>query len=542
MFFRHRPEARIAGMEKVLIRLYRRALPGRLQRRIPSHSKDRLQRVFRFARARPGPGVWWLWLRASLQQWRGASAQALALWDKMAARWQGHPPALVRAGQRRALLALSATAPDNTSRAALLNRVLLDLAGPHELKTDTQLIDCLRDYVAAALPDGTIKATTTPPRSIVICLDILKITARYTHARAVFAICNNLLHADPQLRIDLVISNERLVAGTEAIAPDKAALNASAQEAMASFFGARFFLHVLEERRLEGIVSGCRKILELAPDLVLFGGGHRGPVSNESRVLRHCLFPHLPVAFFFFQANDQVDDRADLIIARGPHRIEGYPQKAAVRVQPYPTLPHLASPSLVQNNPDGPSVIVSAIAGARMEAKLEELGQRKLNRFLELLDTRPGTIWHFIGAEDPARMIAGNRALRTRVSRGQVIVHPVLPADAFTELAQAARLFLHFPGFTGGSGGAGIARRAGVPILAFDHSDVAGRQPPETVFDEDADVAPCLTLASQILTDDACAQRIIAAQDEYSAWLRAHAADRFLECLAEACVIGCKRL
>lgn len=529
------------GIERVLIRLYRRGLPGWVQRRIASNTKDHLQRVFRFVRARPGPGVLCLMARAAWHKRRGNGAQALVMWDRIVAYWPAPAPALARAGRRHALLALANRADDLPTRTALLTRVLDDLAGPHELKTDPQLLDSLRDYMEEMVPLRENRALRSPPQSIVICLDILKIAKGYTHARAVFSICTNLLHADPALRIDLVISNEHLATDHQATEPDTAALTALTEKAMRHFFGTRFFLHVQHQRGLGAVVTGCQTILDLNPDLVLFGGGHRGPVSNESRVLRHCLFPRLPVAFFFFQASDQVDDRVDLIIARGPHRIEGYPGSASVQVQPYPTLARVAGTPL-PHNPDGPAVIVSAIVGARLEAKLDELGQRKLARFLTLLDARPGTVWHFIGAEDPKRLIAGNRALRARVARGQVIVHPVLPADAFTALAQEARLFLHFPGFTGGSGGAGIARRAAVPILTFDHSDVAGRQPPETVFDQDADIAPCLTLARQILTDDATAQRITAAQDEYSAWLRAHAAEGFLECLAQACTIGQARL
>jgi hypothetical protein len=186
-------------------------------------------------------------------------------------------------------------------------------------------------------------------------------------------------------------------------------------------------------------------------------------------------------------------------------------------------------------------VIVSAIAGARMEARLDELGQRNLSRFLALLDARPGAVWHFIGTADPERLTRGNRTLRARVARGQVRVHPVLSREDFTELAEQASLMLHLPGFTGGSGGAGVARRAGVPILTFRHSDVSGRQPPETVF-EDHDIAGCIALARCILTDPDTATRISAAQAAHSAAIRDNAAAGFLACLNEARTRGATRL
>lgn len=532
-------------MEHRLLRLYRRLTPRWLLRHVPSDTKDRALRSVTFLAGCPPVGVLWRW-GATL----GARPRrALDLWDDIARR---HAPAhrlpdLVRIGRRHAVLRL-ADDPGTPlpRRAALLARALEDVDGPHDLKTDARLIRALARHAADALRPTKPPAPgpAAPLRRIVLCLDILKVTGGYTHGRTVFQICRALLDCDAAVQVHLVISNEHRTAAAPGSPPEpvpgEARLHSLADAALPGLVGRRFFLHVQPGVGLSGLVDTCHRVIDLDPDLVLFGGGHRGPVSNESRVVRHCLFPRLPTAFFFFQANDQVDARCDLILARGPHRIEGRPGAVAICRQPYPTLPAGVEMGAFTARP-GPPVIVSAIAGARMEARLTELGQRRLRRFLTLLDDRPGAVWHFIGATDPAGLIARNPALRARAARGQVVVHPVLPRAGFAERVGQARLFVHLPGFTGGSGGAGVARRAGVPILTFRDSDVAGRQPAETVFDA-SDLAGCIALARRLLDDDATARRIVERQQAHSARLRDTAAGAFLACLGRARDLGRARL
>lgn len=507
--------------------------------------KDRLLHLWHFLVARPGPMRVLRCCHAAAVAW-GNPRKAAALWAGLVADWPGGDvPELVRAGQRRALLAAWARTQDRDQRTADLVEVLRHLGGPHALKCDVALLAALASHVAQTLPKP--EARPFPKggsvRRLALCLDILKSGGEFTHGRVVLSICANLLAADPGLHIDLVITQERQAAGAGPCGADAALIADLAKRFLAAEDQPRLGLHVLALSGIEAVLGACRLIQSLNPDLLLFGGGHRGPVSNESRVVRHCLFARFPVAFFFFQASDQVDECCDLIIARGPHRIEGRPGSARVRVQPYPTL--LASeprPRAVPPRPqDAPPLIVSAIVGARMEARLDELGQRKLARFLALLDDRPGAVWHFIGSSNPERLIRGNRTLRARVARGQVVVHPVLTAESYRALVGQASLFLHLPGFTGGSGGASVARRAGVPILTFRHSDVAGRQPPETVFEEDQ-IAACIALARRLLADPRMATEISALQAVHNDTIRATAAAGFLACLDDARTQGAARL
>lgn len=545
---RHADGGQVAGLESRLIRAFRRHLPRRLQGVLPSATKDLLVDLWRFAAARPGPRLAARCALAWACSGLGRRDAAARRWAALAHDWPAPgPPALVATAARHA--ALSA-APDPAARRAVLAAVLAELDGPHRLKGDRRLLAALAAHLSGLMPPvdagGACAAPGAGLRRVALVVDILKAEGGYTHARSVLAICRNLIVADPALHIDLVVANERLAAGRMALDGPGAEgrwLAEAAEQAMAGADAARLALHVLRGRGLEGLEAAARTILGLAPDVALFGGGHRGPVSNEARVLRHALHPHLPVAFFFFQASDQVDPAIDLIIARGPHRIAGRPGRVPVRVQPYPTL----TPATIgagpgrRAAPEGPALIVTALAGPRLEARLDELGQRAMRRFLTLLDLCPGAIWHFVGADDPERLLAGNRALRARVAAGQAVVLPVLPAADFAAMVGRARLFVHLPGFTGGSGGAGLARRAGVPILCFQDSDLAGRQPPETVFAE-GDAAGFLSAARRVLAEPAFADSLAARQHAHSLRLLNEAPAGFLDALAEAARLGRARL
>lgn len=537
-------------IEGHLIRIYRKIAPRWLADRISSDTKDRGLRLWRFMAARPGPALLWRCGQAlRVQTFASDPARAANLWSDIALLWPGGPaPELIRTAQRRALLAVAARSAAPEGRATALNRALMTLHGPHELKTDERLLAALRRYVDETLPYAPLEPrhaddTAAGLRRIVFCLDILKVSGTYTHGRMLLAMCANLLATAPELRIDLVITNECLAAGQGATPSDASALQAIATASIDPAVAGRLRLHVLRAQGLEAVAGACALINALSPELLVFGGGHRGPVSNESRAVRRCLVHRYPTAIFLFQVSDQVDDECDLILARGPHRIEGRAGTARVRIAPYPThTPALPRPAAMPPRPaEAPPMIVSAIVGARMEARLDELGSRELRRFLSLLDAHPGACWHFIGALNPERLITGNRLLAHYARQGKVVAHALLPPEQFRALVGQASLFLHLPGFTGGSGGAGIARTAGVPILCFAHSDVSGRQPPETVF-EAKNVDACIRLAEQVLARPEVARRLTSAQANYTTKLRETSALGFLDALTDARDTGLRRL
>lgn len=417
-------------------------------------------------------------------------------------------------------------------------------------KKDPLVLGALRLYVGEALTsDGLLPRPAVArdrPLRIAFCLDVLKLSDVHTHTRVIFAICRNLMQLDPAIETHVIVTNERFVVTTPIINasfdPGRgAALIDEAREALPEFFGTRFKLHVFLSLGLAGLVDTCQEILAIDPDLLLYGGGSKGFYSNESLVVRHCLFDHFPTAFFFIQSNNEVDPKNDLIIARGPHPVLGDPGLTPVRIQPYPTITESRIETVLEPERRLNKVIVSAIAGSRMDLRMAEQSDSDMRAFFSILDRNPGAVWHFIGAADPDGMIRANRHVARRVKSGQVVVHPVLPLPEFSALTGTAALFLHLPSFTGGSGGATVARRAGVPILTFRHSDVSGRQPAETVF-ETGDTAGFVAMANRLLEDGELWLGVVKRQFAHTRWIQEHSVQGFYDCLHEAHRAGLTRL
>lgn len=430
-------------------------------------------------------------------------------------------------------------------------RIVETIPDQRVFKNDPQVVELVATYVQDALRvDGIHPAHNRPvnraPQRIVFCLDVLKVSDVHTHARVIFAICRNLLALDPRIEIHVVVTNERFAVTTPIVAQSFTPTNEEmvrerAQQAFPDDYGKRFFFHMFRDTGLEGIVRSCKEILDIAPDVILYGGGHKGFYSNESRVLRHCLYDSLPTAFFFVQSNNEVDPKLDVIIARGPHAIVGDPGTAQVRIQPYPTITDGQIKTVICPERQADKIIISAITGVRMDLKMKEQSDSDMRAFFSILDKTPGAVWHFIGASNPEAVINANKRFAKRVQSGQVVVHPVLPMAEFSALVGKAALFLHLPGFTGGSGGASVARRAGIPILTFRHSDVAGRQPPETVF-EASNAEGFSDLAVRLLSDLDLWIETVHSQFARTNWIRENAAQGFYDCLTEACRVGGQRL
>ena len=457
--------------------------------------------------------------------------------------------------QVRASIALEARAEGRRREfRELVTRIVESLPDQRLLKYDPHLLEAARHYVQDALREDGAFDPVRPAeegglRRIVVCLDILKVSEVHTHSRVIFTMCRNLLAHDPDLQIDVVITNERFAVTTPVVSDSfnparQSDLGDRAAKALGEFYGTRFHLHQHQGSGLEGVVDSCKKILMLNPDVILYGGGHRGLFSNESRLVRHALFDLAPAAFFYIQANNQVDPKFDMVIARGPHAIEGDPGEALIRVQPYPTIVDEAlsqAQTAVDPSKADAKVLVSAITGVRMDVRLSEMTKEETKGFFSILDRVPGAVWHFIGCRDIAAVRRANPEIARRVDAGQIKLHTVMPFDAFTALVGNASMFLHLPGFTGGSGGAAVARRGAVPILTFNHSDVSGRQPPETVFEAD-NIAGFADKAVEVLTDRdrwvAVAERQIA----HTEWIRETSVQGFSDCLTEAARQGQARL
>ncbi len=437
--------------------------------------------------------------------------------------------------------------------AELLCRAVEMIPDQRIFKKERHIIDLVRCYVQDALAaDGAVPdlaaLADNKPLKIAICLDVLKLSDIHTHSRVVFAICHNLMRLNPQIETHIIVTNERFAVTTPVVsasfAPNMAALvQEAARATLPDYYGRRFFLHHLDSIGLEGLIDSCKRILDLAPDVILYGGGHRGLFSNESRVIRHCLFDYVPTAFFYIQANNEADDKLDMIITRGPHEVLGEHghEQVTTRQQPYPTIVDDTIPEVFNPQNQGSKVIVSAITGVRMNVKMAEQSDEDLTRLFSILDQSPGAVWHFIGAADPQALIEVSPLIAERVAAGQVVVHPVLPFEDFHAfINEQAALFLHPPGFTGGSGGATVARRAGIPILTFRHSDVSGRQPPETVFDPQ-DIDAYVQQAIRLLQDPEEWERIVRLQFAHTKWIKKTSSQGFYDCLCETVAISQQR-
>lgn len=428
-------------------------------------------------------------------------------------------------------------------------------------KKDARVLKAVQLYVQDALledgalprpnrrsddnPSGAL-VTGLPPLRFAVVVDVMKMSTVHTHSRVILAMCRNLLLIHPQVQAHIIVTNERFTVTTPSMSASfdpqrNHALGDKASKEFPEDFGKRLFVHVFDGNGLEGLVDSCKKIIAINPDVLLYGGGNKGFFSNESRAVRHCLYDVFPTAFFFIQANNAVDDRNDIIIARGPHAIVGTPGEARVQVQPYPTITKNSLEIPVIPRTGSPKTIISATTGVRMDLKMAEQTDADMRTFLAILSKTPDAVWHFIGASDPQAVIDSNKDLARSVAQGRVVVHPVLPLEAFSELVRSASLFLHLPGFTGGSGGAAIARNAGVPILTFKHSDVSGRQPAETIF-EKGEASAFAKKAVQLLHDPEAWSKTVHSQNAFSDGLRKTSGQGFYDCLVDAVKIGENRL
>ena len=541
-------------MEKFLLQLYRH-LPKWIKRLVSPRVRNSILQGLVFFDARPGLKTLQLQQAAAVAAQRGNWADAVAHWQMVLALSMkdtqdeaqlDRRTAYARTRLRQARVQLAYTLLENGDARAfdeICCRIAESLPDQRILKNDPTHLNLMRLYVQKALrADGVTTALPSDdrPRRIVICMDVLKMSDVHTHARVIFMMCKNLMLLHDDVEMHLVISGERYCVPTPITNEGFWPLNAAEieQRAMAAFgtdYGSRFQLHMRRGTGLESVVDTCKYLIDLAPDVVLYGGGHKGMFSNESRLVRHCLHDFLPTAFFYIQSNNEVDQKIDMIIARGPHNIIGPHDPSAVRVQPYPTL-DLSTPYTtpeISLTKHASKTIVSAIAGVRMSQRMSLLSDATQSEIFSILDRTPDVTWHMIGADQIAEFLKRNPVIARYEAAGRIKIHPILPMHDFQDIVENASLFYHMPGFTGGSGGASIARRGGVPIITFSHSDVAGRQPPAAIFD-DSDVGASVDLAVTLLTNQEAWLQAVTSQIAHIIWIRDTANDGFYTCLTEA--------
>ncbi|MBO9473655.1 hypothetical protein J7413_08915 [Shimia sp. R10_1] len=558
-------------MEQALLRIYRRYVPRWIKRNLSEETKDWLLGTIFYVNSKTDTGMLDTRRKAMFAMRRRDWREAIFQWQLIASfdlTRSGSPVSLHSKNDKNSRRVLFAKKQIRVARVKFAKELLQErrfrefreqcarvmemIPDQRILKKDRELLNLVKDYAHTSIEVGgdfsTLATRSSNPKRIAICLDVLKVSDVHTHSRVIFAMGRNLLSVDKNIEVHVFITNERFVVTTPVVAesfhPQKrTTIEKLAQNILEDLYNTRFFIHYMISRDLEGLVSTCNKILEIKPDVILYGGGHRGLFSNESRLIRHCLYDFFPTVFFFIQSNNQVDKEIDMIIARGPHKITGDFGKSVVRVQPYPTI--LGNDSSVDKHLDRSvsesQTIVSAISGVRLNVKMAEMSDANLKRMFGILDRVPGTVWYFVGAADPDELVRSNRLIEKRVRAGQIRVLPVLPFIEFSELVCNSSLFLHLPGFTGGSGGASVARRSGIPILTFSHSDVSGRQPQQTIFDE-RDVSGWAEMAIRLLTDQDFWNQTVTLQRAHTNWIKQTSSRNFYNCLVEACELGRNRI
>ncbi len=410
------------------------------------------------------------------------------------------------------------------------------------LKVRRDMVDPIVAYARDVLETQGARAREVPakPLNIIICLDVIKISPVHSHKHLYLSLAASLAALDPNITVTLVASYERQIswnAGFEDYyRPDNiTVLRDFIDEKVPEDLRARIDVRYFESFGLRGVIRTCESILAMQPDMILYGGGRSGYHANESLLVRHILYKYVPTGFFFVQSNNDVDEVADVIIARGRHPLNGAPGEALVRYSPYPPFPGLQAavvPESMAALPDDRKRIVTAWVGVRLDKTLHGYENGEVDRILDLLERMPDADWHLIGADDPAKLLAHHKRFADLRRRGRIVVHPVLDYDEFYHIASSAALFFQPPGFTGGGGGASIARNNDVPIICFAHSDVAPMQPRDYVFvEEDLDAG--LEAAHAVLTDHRERSKLVNRQWTLLERRRSNAPGQFYEAMQE---------
>ncbi|WP_299930322.1 hypothetical protein [uncultured Pelagimonas sp.] len=410
------------------------------------------------------------------------------------------------------------------------------------LKVRRDMVDPIVAYARDILETRNAAPRHVPdaPLNIILCLDVIKISAVHSHKHLYLSLAASLASLDPNITVTLVATYERQIswnAGFEDYyRPDNiAVLRNFIDEKVPEDLRDRISVRYFESFGVRGLINTCEQILNMQPDMILYGGGRTGYHANESLLVRHILHKYVPTGFFFVQSNNDVDELTDVIIARGPHPLNGDPQDALVRYSPYPPFPGLQAavvPDSMKTMPQDRKRILTAWVGVRLDKTLHGYQDGEVDQILDLLGQLPEADWHLVGAEDPKNLLKDHKRFQEFRKRGRIIVHPVLNYDEFYHMASSAALFFQPPGFTGGGGGASIARNNSVPILCFEHSDVAPLQPEEFVFAEDL-LGDGIEAALKILKSDTARDVLVQQQWALLEARRSEAPQKFYNTMIE---------
>ncbi len=357
-------------------------------------------------------------------------------------------------------------------------------------KFDKRIIQTLRELTNNYLPRKRRALSR-----IVICSGLMKHGATSMHARLVMDYARNLAAYNHDIKILILVTNELpFLTPSFSFAMGRAAsdfgekLERLHADIVSPDLADRvsFEFMPLHEADFQDILKPIERVIEFDPDVMMHYGEK---FHNESFFLRRVLFDRVPTAYFFTQMINRVDQYNDIYLARNDYPLVGVYEKSKVRIAPPPVRSaEMSSIAVGKRAVDFPAevrssaedvILISALAGDRMERKFRAYSQETRNRMMDLLE-RDGVKWIWVGPADEKSLLGVDARFIRMHQMGRLEVRKF--EKNLMGLMQRCDIFLHLPAFTGGGGGMSIALREALPVLCFENTDAAVKVYPEFVF------------------------------------------------------------
>lgn len=335
---------------------------------------------------------------------------------------------------------------------------------------------------------------------VAICCGLMKHDYRSLHAALIFDYARNLAKVYPELTVSIVVTNEmpfKWAGHAFWMNQLSEAFAQGLQEEMNRLIEADirervdFIYMPLANGSCQDLGTAVQTLVDIDPDVLMFYGAK---FYNESWFVRKALFDHYPVAYFFSQMNNEVDEENDVYLVRNDHRLLGTydpsrtflapPAVRASIVMKAKEAPHERAAGSVSRK-NGVVTIVTALAGTRMASYFSRYEPSVRKEMMSLLDL-PGVRWIWVGPVDPEKVLQVDPLFRAKHAEGKLEIRKFEPN--LEALFDECDLMLHLPRFTGGGGGLILALMRKLPILCFRNTDSSTYVLPECVFAPGEDV------------------------------------------------------
>ena len=357
---------------------------------------------------------------------------------------------------------------------------------------DSAIVKILRGKVAYLPKKARGKSIT----KIAICCGLMKHDYRSLHAALVFDYARNLVKAYPELTVSIVVTNEMPFswAGhafwinqvSESFAKG---LQVEADRLIEADLRERinFTYMPLANGSWQDLGHAVQAVVDVDPDVIMFYGAK---FYNESWFVRKALFGHYPIAYFFSQMNNEVDEENDIYLVRNNHRLLGTYDPSRTFLAP----PAVRGGVLMKTEEKASFeyavadvkqkkdevTIVTALAGTRMATYFSRYKPSTRKEMMSLLDV-PGVRWIWVGPVEPEKVLKVDPLFQAKHAEGRLEIRKFEPH--LEALFDQCDLMLHLPRFTGGGGGMILGLMRKLPILCFGNTDSSTYVLPECVFE-----------------------------------------------------------